>query len=98
MGLQQRTQQDKQRKKRGDLREAELHAKRAERRKVAETGKTPYFRKRGALRNEIRSSKNEKNAKDGEAKVGRDKLSERREKKLAAREKRKLPARRSSQW
>lgn len=82
-------QQDKQRRHFSEMREAELSLKREERVKVRETGKTPYFHGRGAIREQM--AKTRKGDKKGGA---RDSNAERREKKLAGKEKKRIPNRR----
>mmetsp|Transcript_10627 Transcript_10627/g.17419 ORF Transcript_10627/g.17419 Transcript_10627/m.17419 type:complete len:231 (-) Transcript_10627:89-781(-) len=83
------TQQDKQRKRLGELEEAGRLLRRQEREKVRMTGKKPYFHKAG----DVRAFVNEQKQKTQGKKV-RDTQSERREKKLAAKEKKRLPTRR----
>eukprot|EP00930_Biecheleria_cincta_P101758 TRINITY_DN93406_c0_g1_i1.p1 TRINITY_DN93406_c0_g1~~TRINITY_DN93406_c0_g1_i1.p1 ORF type:complete len:247 (-),score=81.48 TRINITY_DN93406_c0_g1_i1:38-778(-) len=86
--IKRRVQQDKQRARMGELVAAERALKGEERKKVRETGKVPYFYKRGAVRKIVAEKKRE--ARKG----SRSKEEERREKKLAAKEKKRLPGRR----
>merc|ERR1711920_540275 len=83
-------QQDKQRKHLGEMRAAELSLKSQERKKVRESGKTPYFYSRGAVRQHVLETK--RAAKKGQV---RDQGAERRERKAASREKKKIPKRRN---
>lgn len=86
--IKRRVQQDKQRARMGELVAAERSLKGEERKKVRETGKMPFFYKRGQVRKIIAEKKSE--ARNG----ARSKEEERREKKLAGKEKKRLPERR----
>lgn len=88
--MQQRVQQDKQRRHLGEMRSAELSLKGEERKRVRETGKKPYFHSKGAVRQLVIQKR--KQEKKGEV---RDMREEKREKKMAGRDKKKIPVRRN---
>merc|ERR1712039_20050 len=88
--MQNRIQQDKQRKHLGEMRDAELSLKSVERKKVRETGKTPFFYSQGAIRKHVLETKRASKKKGSV----RDTNAERRERKAAQRDKKRMPARR----
>lgn len=83
-----RTQQDKQRRRLGEIREATQSLNAEERAKVRLTGKAVFHHKAGHVRKLLKEKRTA--AKKG----GRDHESEKRERKMAAREKKRLPERR----
>merc|ERR1711948_40881 len=86
--VQKRIQQDKHL---GEMRDAELSLKSQERKKVRETGKTPFFYSQGAIRKHVLETKRASKKKGSV----RDTNAERRERKAAQRDKKRMPTRRN---